>query len=449
MLAARDQENLAFTRQNGAALKQQQKTPGARYPKTPLKVPLNDENGARAMGAKSILGGGTRGNENAMTSKGVKGLDKSRFVTPMGPRTRPVLGDKTTNAKTKGVQTGNVKSHVRETGQSQTKAIKPRQKQPQAETQKLKVHAGTDEQLSEEEPEYCPPNPTNLPYESDVFPDGVLKFDALKPENRLKGYYGYYFNPVDEYGVSQADRDLEERTKKALDEGDRRIKEDLDNFEWSIEEELGLGSRNTKTTQAPKKSAAKPLPAKPPSLRRPVPSIKSRTAAGALSLDDQTKSLQRRAAQSSESRKPLQKKTTGFAVPGLRPNRQLHIPSTEKKGIEANSRTTIGYNKGRSTASVLARGGANPNRVAPKSAIPRSETTLSNDSDKTITPSRYAQKKVSAAAEDQEWRQRVPFLSIFNPEDDEDDDCGQLTGGPPPNLYEEEDEEEVELKLID
>lgn len=85
MLAARDQENLAFSHQNGAALKQQQgqakrqlqpKTPGA------IKVPLNDENAAG--GAKSILGGRTRGNENALTSKGIKGLNKSNLATPSG-----------------------------------------------------------------------------------------------------------------------------------------------------------------------------------------------------------------------------------------------------------------------------------------------------------------------------------------------------------------------------
>lgn len=75
MLAARGQENLAASHQHGAAIKQQQgqtsrqlapKTPGAKYSKTPMKVPLNDENGARAM-----------------TSKAFKGGDKSNFATPM------------------------------------------------------------------------------------------------------------------------------------------------------------------------------------------------------------------------------------------------------------------------------------------------------------------------------------------------------------------------------
>lgn len=94
MLAARDQENLAFSHQNGAALKQQQgqvkrqlqpKTPGGRFANTPLKVPLNDENAAHAAGgAKSILGGRSKGNENALTSKGGKSVNKSNLTTPSG-----------------------------------------------------------------------------------------------------------------------------------------------------------------------------------------------------------------------------------------------------------------------------------------------------------------------------------------------------------------------------
>jgi len=56
MFAARDQENVAFRQRQGAALKSQQgqtKTPGPGFSKTPLKVPLNDENTARLLTAKA------------------------------------------------------------------------------------------------------------------------------------------------------------------------------------------------------------------------------------------------------------------------------------------------------------------------------------------------------------------------------------------------------------
>lgn len=91
MLAARDQENLVHGHQTVAASKPlnqgtrglQPKTPGNKYPKTPLKIPLNDENAPAGFGGKSIKGKGlaTGGKQNAT-------FDKNAFVTPMGMQTR-------------------------------------------------------------------------------------------------------------------------------------------------------------------------------------------------------------------------------------------------------------------------------------------------------------------------------------------------------------------------
>lgn len=91
MLAARkDQENLVFSHQAGAAAKQQQqsqsfrtlqpKTPGTRYPKTPLKVPLNDENATHGFAGKSVLR--PKDNNENVTIMGKGG--RSNFVTPLG-----------------------------------------------------------------------------------------------------------------------------------------------------------------------------------------------------------------------------------------------------------------------------------------------------------------------------------------------------------------------------
>lgn len=72
MFATRDQENLVSIHQTAANHKQLNQN-NARYPKTPLKVPLNDENVVRGFGGagKSVLGGKTNG-------------DKSQWVTPAG-----------------------------------------------------------------------------------------------------------------------------------------------------------------------------------------------------------------------------------------------------------------------------------------------------------------------------------------------------------------------------
>lgn len=391
-------------------------------------------------------------------------------------RGRAVLGDKTTNAKTKGLQTVNVKSAVQEIDHCQAKlqnTIRPKQKEIQVETQKLQVHAEETGPLSDDEVEYCPPKPKDRPYESDVFPDSVLTFDALKPENLMKGYYRYYFNPIDENGISKRDRELQEEARKAIKEGERKIKADLDDFEWSVRAEL---EHDAKEVKKPSTSTKLPAP------RKPLSTIRSRNAASVLSMDDTTRSMQRKAAKTPDPSKPLHKKTSSFVVPGLRASRpgssQLSsIPKKSATGLEATSRTTIGYNKGRATASLLTKtqtqtatqlGKPNMPTAASTSTfrggIPRSNTTLSNDSDKTITPALYAHKKASAADDDDNnnnnnnddraWRERLPFLSIFNPDvlhdedyDDDDDDDPLCIKNKAPVFPDDEDEEEEEFEL--
>lgn len=88
MLAAHhDQENV-YTHHAGASKQQlQAKTPGARYPKTPLKIPLNDENANHGFNGKSVLRG-KGNNENVLTvGKGGNGMGKTgkqAMVTPAG-----------------------------------------------------------------------------------------------------------------------------------------------------------------------------------------------------------------------------------------------------------------------------------------------------------------------------------------------------------------------------
>jgi len=91
MLAARDQENLVHGHHQATASKPlnqstrgglQPKTPGNKYPKTPLKIPLNDENAPTGFG-KLVKG---KGLENLVTGKKTATFDKNAFVTPMGTR---------------------------------------------------------------------------------------------------------------------------------------------------------------------------------------------------------------------------------------------------------------------------------------------------------------------------------------------------------------------------
>lgn len=95
-----DQENFVHGHQQVAASKPLNqgtrgappKTPGNKYPKTPLRVPLNDENAPTGYG-KSVLGTKKKGNENLMTGgkKGNNVLGKNAFVTPMGMQQSSIL----------------------------------------------------------------------------------------------------------------------------------------------------------------------------------------------------------------------------------------------------------------------------------------------------------------------------------------------------------------------
>lgn len=96
MLSIRDQENLVHGHQQAAAAKPlnqstrslQPKTPGNKYPKTPLKIPLNDENAATGMG-KTGKGKGLGGLGSGKQTV----FDKNAFVTPMGTRLDSTIRD--------------------------------------------------------------------------------------------------------------------------------------------------------------------------------------------------------------------------------------------------------------------------------------------------------------------------------------------------------------------
>lgn len=172
MLALRDQENLAHGHHTAAALKPlnqgikqlNPKTPGNKAPKTPFKIPLNDENG------NGFLGGGKTGKKSMLG-------DKNAFVTPMGmmmicgalkgisndymtgPRTRAPLGQKTTNAKAKGLQTPGAPLD-NDLGKSKQKSASATARKPKprvSTAERVKVDVLADVDLEEREIEYMPP----------------------------------------------------------------------------------------------------------------------------------------------------------------------------------------------------------------------------------------------------------------------------------------------------
>jgi len=92
MLASRDQENFIHARQTAAAAKPvnqgiralQPKTPGNNAPKTPFKVPLNDENHPLALGGKNTVKVHGNQKENLMRPAKDGIAENHTFITPLG-----------------------------------------------------------------------------------------------------------------------------------------------------------------------------------------------------------------------------------------------------------------------------------------------------------------------------------------------------------------------------
>ncbi|GKT85041.1 hypothetical protein Ct61P_02891 [Colletotrichum tofieldiae] len=398
MLALRDENALA------------PKTPGARYPKTPLKVPLNDENAVG--GAKTALAPKSSGNIQG-TAK------KQNLVTPSEIRARAPLGNKTTNAKARSTQNAGGKD-LEKTQTKPTTTKKLKQRSPSIGPLKLEVRNDQSGPAEEPDVEYAPPPSKELPYESDVFPDGVLTFEGLKPENMFKGYYNHFYNPMGEDGVRLQDRKQKEKLKKALKESDERILRDIREMDWSVSDVPETAVR-----------AAGGAPKHPPT-------ITSRRAASALSMSTGSTIRQKKTVE----QKPTVRRPLSALLPRTRPTKTVAASkSTAAQSAvgEAASRNTLGYTKGRSASSVVS-------GRAPASAAARS---ASADIATVVPPNIVARRDASPQKQKREVRDanedlgRLQFLSIFDPAgDDEDDGIG--SAGP---RNEDFEEDEFEMKL--
>ncbi|KAI5461081.1 hypothetical protein BGZ63DRAFT_424009 [Mariannaea sp. PMI_226] len=433
MLAAhRDQENLVHSHQ--ASSKQHLKTPGARYPKTPSRFGQHDENAPTAFTGKTGLGGAKQfGNDKTlMKTNG----SRQAMVTPMGT-TRAPLGNKTTNAKARTGQTGGAKGKGKEMEKSELKPTAHRPKQPSLELAPPEFKVKSEQKGNDEdEPEYAPPKPKDLPYESDCFPKDLLTFEGLKSENLLKGYYQHFYNPVDEEGVSRQDREFEMTMRKVMTRAEERNQLDMNELDWNIAD-------IPETVDRPHKSSLKkkdPLMPPPGRLVKKIPStqpstISSRRAASALSMASDTS----RGSDAVDSiRIPKTRKPLSTVLQGKKPVAAGKNSAADSATGEAASRTTIGYNRGRTTSSMIqSHRRIHSETTRPTRAINPAQP-LESFSDMTITPARL--RRVALKKQDSS---RPQFMALFDEECSDDEDIAPISKP----LHFSDDEEEFELKL--
>lgn len=360
----------------------------------------------------------------------------------LGTQSRAPLGNKTTNAKAKNGQLGGVKNIIQGIEQTQLKPTAQKPKQRPVDLAPLEIRLKEEQkpiEPQEEEPEYAPPKPKDLPYESDCFPKDMLTLEGLKKENIMKGYYQHFYNPIDDDGVSRQDREFAETMKKVAAKAEERNKQERAALTFNIDDlsdtEVQIKAPAPKATIAESERKVKGIRTKQPS------SLASRRAASALSIhsDASSNSKASSVARTTKIRKPL---TSLYQSkkPVVRSVVPAKTSTAESATGVAASRTTIGYNRGRSASSMVnaqRRGATAP--VGTQRAVKPVETVNSLQSDLTITPARLRQ----AVKQQQEAKPRPQFMSIFD-EDGDDDDLPPLSQ---PLGISDDEEEEFELKL--
>lgn len=339
---------------------------------------------------------------------------------------------KTTNAKTKAFQMPAAPLVDKDPLKMQTKPPSTRRPKPKvlhAETIKLNIHDDDNGPLEEKEVEYCPPKPTPLPYESDVFPDGCLDYDILKGPNMMRGWQSYYHNPVDENGVSLKEKQFEEECAKAHRDAEEKILKQVEELDWTIGDvPETFKNLNIKDTDEERiKAATKKVNRSSAAPNKGPTTIASRKAASALSVPTKAPL----AAPKTTNTATVTKKSTSFLARGKKVTAPTPVNPLPMRytAAAAASKSTIGYTKGRSASSVL---------KMRTGGLPRSMSNLSDGSDTTITPTSYA-KKQSLEGGNDDWR-RLMFLGIFDT-DDEDLEPG-LRGILPDCLRKDDDAEE-------
>ncbi|KAK2598963.1 hypothetical protein QQS21_005568 [Conoideocrella luteorostrata] len=442
MLAAhRDQENLVHSR-HYAPSKQQPKTPGAKYPKTPSNFNQNDENAPTEFAGKIARGSANAQGGNGRLLMGKATGQRKAMVTPTENRTRAPLGNKTTNAKARTAQAAGVKDIVREIEKTQTKQAglqKPKHRPLDFQSLKLDVQPDFKEDANNggiPEPEYAPPRPTPLPYESDVLPAGGLTFKGLKKGNLLKGYYQHFHNPIDENGVSRTEKKFNNEIEAVVRKAEKRNAQEIAAMNWSVED-FADNAASSDSLQGITSQTAISTMTKPriPTVQKQPPTLSARRAASALAVhtDRHDRSVQRPV----NNTNPVTKRPLSSIISGAKPAKPVatNPDSSGSSTGEAASRTTLGYNKGQSASSMIH--SRSMNQPAKKKLSLRPTTAHNIEAELTITPARMRQAASSSIA----GISRPQFMSIF---DDEDDEDLPIVQGP---ISSSDDEDEFELKL--
>lgn len=339
-----------------------------------------------------------------------------------------MLGNKTTNTKARQQAIGKtpVISDIEKSQLKPNTVSRPKPAAFRADSSKLQILQDIASDPLSTEPDTNPPPPEPLPYESDVWPEGILTFDGIKPQNRLKGHFQYYHNRKDENGMTRLDREMEAARARRHRDAEEKIKEDMEQgFKWDLD--LLESPKRKKVVPAKDPADTDKVVVRPGATTRAPSTITSRRAASALGMAGKTSTtnLQRKPLAAKSAAATNASKLPSFMQPTrARPAAPSAIVTSRPRpsstaGLAA-SRSTLGYSKGRSASSAIHDTTVQSQEHTRSKSEARSRVfsrTASSASDATVTPESYAKDNAVPTPE---------FVSIFDvtPKADEDEGGG-------------------------
>lgn len=409
-LAARDQENLVHGHLQAAAAKPLNqgikglppKTPGAKAPKTPFKVALNDEN--------AIEKAGKTGKKGA--------INNDAFITPAGPRTRAPLGAKTTNAKAKAFQTPAPLTVEKTTQKTQ----QPASRSPRLRRAKVKVHTAPEPTITaddeEEEPEieFMPPRGIPLKDEPPEWPSD-MDYSILKPENFPQFYRSYFVPQVGPDGLTQDEREEKEAKRRADEVADRlaqkAIDEMCDEIEYNLRTSLDLPPKS------PAKQKAERIVSDP--VKKPT-ATGTKFAPGTIASKSAAAALSNPANVMSGSKTPHFAAPTAAAKARVPAKKQTPLPtstnpsSMRHSAATAASKSTLGYSTGRA---VNRKPVSTVTKNTSRRPLPR------EDSQSTITPAKQAEADSKRSQNPFVYEEELMNFLRHRHLDEGSDECGK------------------------
>ncbi|RMZ73957.1 Cyclopropane-fatty-acyl-phospholipid synthase [Pyrenophora seminiperda CCB06] len=303
---------------------------GTKAPKTPFKIPLNDENAVNAAG-KSALQTKGKGNDLFAAKN-----DKNAFMTPAGPRMRAPLGMKTTNAKSKAFAT------PAPLPSTKTQKLSPRLRRP-----KVKVHQPEAAQESGDdvpEVEYMPPKEIPLQDDMDEYLPKGWTMPKLSDRDMARGIWQAYHNPVEDDGRTREQRRFEEEIQR-----DRKKRHEQ--FEKIFAAQMAKDDAETREyygIKAPK--GGQRLPTTSSALRKaPNGPSTMRARSAAVALASESKPSYAAPTAAAKSRLP-----TGIIAGRKGAKTPTELTAVRQASAATASKSTIGYAQGRAGRSALA-----------------------------------------------------------------------------------------------